>query len=108
MPDLYNLLYVQYNLLYVQIYPALIQKLLSFRLLSGSLMTMNPPEDFFGVVEVFFFFNVDLDFLGKEGSCVFFNEDAFSDLEDTREDLSTDKEVKGSADFFRDEDFCVF
>lgn len=102
MPDLYNILYVQY------IYPALIQKLLSFRLLSGSLMTINPPEDFFGVVEVFFFFNVDLDFLGKEGSFVFLDVDTFSDLEDTREDLLTDKEVNGSADFFRDEDFCVF
>lgn len=71
-------------------------------------MTINPPEDFFGVVEVFFFFNVDLDFLGKEGSCVFLDVDTFSDLEDTREDLPTDKEVNGSADFFRDEDFCVF
>lgn len=70
-------------------------------------MTMNPPEDFLGVfVEVFFI--VDLDFLGMECPGLFFDDDTFADLEGTREDLLTDKEVKGSADGFLDEDFCDF
>ena len=66
-------------------------------------MTMNPPEDFFEVFEVFF--DVDLDLVEL---CAFLDDFALADLEDTREDLSADNEVKGSADVLRDEEFCVF
>ena len=67
-------------------------------------MTMKPPADFLEVFEVFF--DVDLDLVDLSA---FFDDFALiADLEDTREDLSTDKEVKGSADFFPEDEFCVF
>ena len=92
-------------------HPALIQKLLNFRLRSGSLITTKPPLDF-----------LDEDFLdlvagvaaGDGGDLDFVPEGGALDLEAEVGDLDfvAGSEVKGRGDFLGDvlnsTEFCVF
>ena len=92
-------------------HPALIQKLLNFRLRSGSLITTKPPLDF-----------LDEDFLdlvagvaaGDDGDLDFVPEGGALDLEAEVGDLDfvAGSEVKGRGDFLGDvlnsTEFCVF
>lgn len=91
-------------------HPALIQKLLNFRLRSGSLITTKPPLDFLDegfldlVAEAAAGDDDDLDFVTKAGALDFVAE---GDL-----DFEAESEVKGSGDFLGDvlncTEFCVF
>ena len=93
------------------LHPALIQKLLNFRLRSGSLITTKPPLDFLdkGFLDLVVGFAA-----GDDGDLDFVPEGGALDLEAEVGDLDfvAGSEVKGRGDFLGDvlncTEFCVF
>ena len=92
-------------------HPALIQKLLNFRLRSGSLITTKPPLDFLdeGILDL-----VAGAAAGDDGDLVFVPEGGALNFvaEVGALDFVAGSEVKGSGDFLGDvlkcTEFCVF